>query len=278
MDDDDHSSISESDKDFLHKCWDFFEEPDSSKAARVWAVLDVLAITLAVALFIVETIPAIKKDIESETANWRQLTFFIIETVCIIFFTIELIARFISCPNKLVFLKTAMNWIDFVTIMPYYIQFMAENDEGQALVVLRVLRVIRVLKLARHSKGIIIVTKTLAASVNELALLLFFWFIGVIIFGSIMYYLEFSEDSKFTSILQSSWWAVVTMSTVGYGDMVPQTPFGKFKLVYERWLPTMVAEHRSYTRGLSVHAGHSFPLCTVFRSFLKIMTYDFSLR
>ena len=45
-------------------------------------------------------------------------------------------------------------------------------------------------------------TKTLAASVNELALLLFFWFIGVIIFGSIMYYLEYSEDSKFTSILQ----------------------------------------------------------------------------
>ena len=84
----------------------------------------------------------------------------------------------------------------------YLILNTAENESAQALVVLRVLRVIRVLKLARHSKGIIIVTKTLAASVNELALLLFFWFIGVIIFGSIMYYLEYDEESEFTSILQ----------------------------------------------------------------------------
>ncbi|XP_063685831.1 potassium voltage-gated channel subfamily A member 1-like isoform X2 [Bolinopsis microptera] len=235
MDDEDKDSISDADKTFLRKCWDFFEEPDSSKAARVWAILDVLAITLAVALFIVETMPEIKKAIDSKEPNSQKTTFKIIETVCIMFFTIELIARFICCPDKFLFIKTAMNWIDLVTVLPFFIQFMtAENKGGEALVVLRVLRVIRVLKLARHSKGIVIVTKTLAASVNELALLLFFWFIGVIIFGSIMYYLEFKEDlvgsadeSKFRSILESSWWAVVTMSTVGYGDMVPLTPFGK---------------------------------------------------
>eukprot|EP00116_Pleurobrachia_bachei_P000523 sb/3460785/ len=201
--DDDEKKVTETTKkSALQRVWDFFEEPDSSKAARVWAVLDVVAITIAVAMFIVETIPVIKADIESKTTNSRQVTFFIIETSCIIFFTIELIARFISCPEKVLFLRTAMNWIDFVTIIPYYIQLSAENESAQALVVLRVLRVIRVLKLARHSKGIIIVTKTLAASVNELALLLFFWFIGVIIFGSIMYYLEYDEDSEFTSILQ----------------------------------------------------------------------------
>ena len=45
--------------------------------------------------------------------------------------------------------------------------------------------------------------------------------------GSIMYYIEFTETSKFSSILQSSWWAIVTMSTVGYGDMVPETPWGR---------------------------------------------------
>lgn len=211
----------------LNRFWAFFEDPQSSFPARIWAVANVLAITIAVAIFIIETIPSIKHDIESPEPNWKKLTFFITETVCIVFFTFELVARFITCPNKFTFLKTAMNWIDFVTILPYYIEFTAENDQGQALVVLRVLRVIRVLKLARHSKGIIIVTKTLAASVNELALLLFFWFIGVIIFGSIMYYIEFTETSKFSSILQSSWWAIVTMSTVGYGDMVPETPWGK---------------------------------------------------
>ncbi|KAL5270155.1 hypothetical protein ACHWQZ_G001029 [Mnemiopsis leidyi] len=234
IDGEERDQLSDSDKTFLRKCWDFFEEPDSSKGAKFWAVLDVLAITLAVALFIAETMPDIKKAIESTTDNAQKTAFFVIETVCILFFTIELIARFICCPNKCLFLKTTMNWIDLVTVLPYYIQFIAENKGGDFLVVLRVLRVIRVLKLARHSKGIIIVTKTLAASVNELALLLFFWFIGVIIFGSIMYYLEYKDTkpgdppaTKFTSILQSSWWAVVTMSTVGYGDMVPESPFGK---------------------------------------------------
>ena len=93
-----------------------------TQAARVWAVLDVFAITLAVAMFIVETIPEIKRDIESDEPNLRKTTFFIIETGCIIFFTIELLARFVSCPRKFVFLRTAMNWIDFVTILPYYIQ------------------------------------------------------------------------------------------------------------------------------------------------------------
>ena len=153
IDGEDKDAISDSDKTFLLKCWDFFEEPDSSKGARVWAVLDVLAITLAVALFIVETIPNIKAAIDSKEPNSKKTAFFVIETVCIMFFTIELIARFICCPDKIQFLKTAMNWIDLITVLPYYIQFHAENKGGEALVVLRVLRVIRVLKLARHSKG-----------------------------------------------------------------------------------------------------------------------------
>ena len=120
-------------KSALQRVWDFFEEPDSSKAARVWAVLDVVAITIAVAMFIVETMPAIKADIESKTTNPRQVTFFIIETSCIIFFTIELIARFISCPDKVLFLRTAMNWIDFVTIIPYYIQLSGKHGTNMGL-------------------------------------------------------------------------------------------------------------------------------------------------
>ena len=153
IDDEEREQVSDSEKTFLRKCWDFFEEPDSSKGAKFWAVLDVLAITLAVALFIAETIPDIKLAIESKEANAQKTAFFVIETVCILFFTIELIARYICCPNKCLFLKTTMNWIDLVTVLPYYIQFIAENKGGEALVVLRVLRVIRVLKLARHSKG-----------------------------------------------------------------------------------------------------------------------------
>ncbi|KAL5258454.1 hypothetical protein ACHWQZ_G009080 [Mnemiopsis leidyi] len=238
------NAVHENPGTLIERLWNFFKDPKSSQPARIWAIIDVVAITVAVILFIVETMPTVK----DELANPNQVvktTFFVAETICVLFFTVELVGRLICCPDKIVFLKTLMNWIDFITIIPYFVQLSAgestgdTNSEGgssspgtsntEAIVVLRVLRVVRVLKLARHSKGIIIVTKTLTSSVNELALLLFFWFIGVIIFGSIMYYIEYSidSDSAFRSILHSSWWAVVTMSTVGYGDMYPKSAWGK---------------------------------------------------
>lgn len=224
---------------FKQRLWNFFKEPKSSFAAKIWAIVDVVAISLAVLLFIIETMPVVQKELRNPYKK-TKLIFFIAETACVIFFTVELVGRFFCCPDKKIFIKTLMNWIDFITILPYFVQLATEssdkgtgekthNSNTEALVILRVLRVVRVLKLARHSKGIIIVTKTLTSSINELALLLFFWFIGVIIFGSIMYYIEFSNDHEtpFSSILESSWWAVVTMSTVGYGDMVPASPIGK---------------------------------------------------
>ncbi|XP_050821487.1 potassium voltage-gated channel subfamily A member 5 [Gopherus flavomarginatus] len=177
--------------------------------------------------------------------------FFIIETTCVIWFTFELLVRFFACPSKPEFSRNIMNIIDIVAIIPYFITLGTElaqeqqepgassttsnNNGGQqqamSLAILRVIRLVRVFrifKLSRHSKGLQILGQTLKASMRELGLLIFFLFIGVILFSSAVYFAEADDpDSHFSSIPDAFWWAVVTMTTVGYGDMRPVTVGGK---------------------------------------------------
>lgn len=164
--------------------------------------------------------------------------FFIIETVCIIWFTFELMVRFASCPQKVAFFRNIMNFIDIVAIIPYFITLgtvIADDSKRQnqamSLAILRVIRLVRVFrifKLSRHSKGLQILGQTLKASIRELGLLVFFLLISVILFSSAVYFAEVdAEKTYFRSIPDAFWWAVVTMTTVGYGDMRPVTVWGK---------------------------------------------------
>jgi potassium voltage-gated channel Shaker-related subfamily A protein 1 len=146
--------------------------------------------------------------------------FFIIETICIIWFTFEFIVRFLSCPLKLQFLKSIMNIIDIVAIIPYFITLgtifadeQKKSNQAMSLAILRVIRLVRVFrifKLSRHSKGLQILGQTLRASMRELALLIFFLIIGVILFSSAVYFAEVTEqESHFKSIPDAFWWAMV---------------------------------------------------------------------
>lgn len=160
------------------------------------------------------------------------------ETLCICWFSFELLVRLLACPSKAVFFKNVMNLIDFVAILPYFVALGTElarqrgvGQPAMSLAILRVIRLVRVFrifKLSRHSKGLQILGQTLRASMRELGLLIFFLFIGVVLFSSAVYFAEADRvDTHFTSIPESFWWAVVTMTTVGYGDMVPVTVGGK---------------------------------------------------
>lgn len=166
-----------------------------------------------------------------------QDPFFIVETICICWFSFELVVRFTCSPSKMHFFKDVMNTIDFFAIIPYFVTLGTElaKDKGTqpsmslALIrVIRLVRVFRIFKLSRHSKGLQILGQTLKASLRELALLIFFLFIGVIVFSSAAYFAEVDRpNTAFTSIPEAFWWAVVSMTTVGYGDMYPETVGGK---------------------------------------------------
>jgi potassium voltage-gated channel Shaker-related subfamily A protein 1 len=234
------------------KLWLLFEYPETSQWARLVAIISVTIILTSIVIFCIETLPHFKryKIADFENTTNKSFTvfeddiphldepFFIIETICIVWFSFEFIVRFISCPLKLEFLKSIMNVIDIVAIIPYFITLgtifadeTKRNNQATSLAILRVIRLVRVFrifKLSRHSKGLQILGQTLRASMRELGLLIFFLFIGVILFSSAVYFAEVTEqDTYFKSIPDAFWWAMITMTTVGYGDMRPISLWGK---------------------------------------------------
>ncbi|XP_071258280.1 potassium voltage-gated channel subfamily A member 1-like [Salvelinus alpinus] len=234
--------------EFKRQVWLLFEYPESSQPARGIAVVSVLVIVISIVIFCMETLPEFRDEKEylkprdNSTEPHGQTPFndpfFIVETVCIIWFSFEIIVRFFASPSKTDFFKNIMNTIDIVSILPYFItlgtdlaQQQGKGDQAMSFAILRIIRLVRVFrifKLSRHSKGLQILGHTLRASMRELALLIFFLVIGVILFSSAVYFAEADEPaSQFTSIPDAFWWAVVTMTTVGYGDMKPITVGGK---------------------------------------------------
>jgi hypothetical protein len=144
--------------------------------------------------------------------------FFIIETICIIWFAIELVLRFISSPVKRVFVKELGNIIDFMSLIPYLLQVLDISDKFAILRMIRLVRVFRIFKLARHFKGLQILAQTFKASAKELALLGLFLMVGVILFSSCVYFFELeSPKSDFSSIPDGFWYAMITMTTVYIG-------------------------------------------------------------
>ena len=204
----------------------FLEKSGSSVGARVWSYCSIGCVLTAVSIFMIETLPHVELLVEDET-SLTSFVFFCVETTCIAFFTLEFLLRACACPQFRTFVRNPLNWVDFVSILPYYIGLVFPGGIAHIFVVLRVLRVVRVLRLARHSDGIKIIFLALSTSVSELFFLVFFWSIAIIFFGSLIHYAEGSINSDFDSIPRAAWWVVVTMSSVGYGDCVPETTLGK---------------------------------------------------
>lgn len=159
--------------------------------------------------------------------------FFYIECVCNAWFTFEIIIRFIVAHNKLLFVRTPVNIIDIVATLSFYLDFIVTSmrKEHDIMEFLSIIRIMRLFKLTRHSPGLKILIHTFKASAHELSLLVFFLVLFIVVFASLVFYAERTEankDNDFTSIPLGLWWAIVTMTTVGYGDMTPKTYLGMF--------------------------------------------------
>uniref|UniRef100_A0A8C2Z4F8 A-type voltage-gated potassium channel KCND1 n=1 Tax=Cyclopterus lumpus TaxID=8103 RepID=A0A8C2Z4F8_CYCLU len=213
--------------------WRAFENPHTSTLALVFYYVTGFFIAISVMANVVETVPCgilPNRSKEMSCGDRYSLAFFCLDTACVMIFTVEYLLRLIAAPSRYKFMKSVMSVIDVVAIMPYYIGLvMTDNDQvSGAFVTLRVFRVFRIFKFSRHSAGLRILGYTLKSCASELGFLLFSLTMAIIIFATVMFYAEKgSTASKFTSIPAAFWYTIVTMTTLGYGDMVPKTIVGK---------------------------------------------------
>ena len=221
----------------LGKIWMWFEYPTLSKVSRLVASISVTFIATSIFVLCAETV---EQDIErNKTAtnhenpehkpNELTLIYNLLETVCISWFTLEFSLRIISCPNKLRFMLDILNLIDLAAILPYYFQLaMGDQETANKTDAFRLLRVSRLFKLFRHLDELKVLGKTVRATWRELIMILFFIVITTAIFSGWTFYVEHdSQKESFSSIPASAWFVIVSITNVGYGDMVPITILGR---------------------------------------------------
>ncbi|CAD5224139.1 unnamed protein product [Bursaphelenchus okinawaensis] len=253
------------------KLWRLFDEPSSSQGAKIVAVISVFFLIIAILVFCLKTHPGLRVyEIENvgtvnatipvahesdsrhsnahnhhtfykyqtqtigvdKTNSKTHPSFTVIETVCNVWFTIEIIIRFICCPSKIKYFKAPVNIIDIIATLTFYIDLFLTTSFGATadLEFFSIIRIMRLFKLTQHSQGLKILLHTFRASAKELMLLVFFLVLGVVVFAALVYYaerVEVNPDNQFQSIPLATWYAIVTMTTIGYGDMTPHTFLGR---------------------------------------------------
>lgn len=201
------------------KLHEIIYEADTKKG-KLFDILLIINIIISIVLVMLESVESIDK-------NYHNLLN-ISEWFITILFTIEYFARIICIKKPSTYIFSFYGVIDFLATIPKYVSiFLVGSHALVALRALRLLRVFRILKLARYlgaSKGLITALK---ASRIKISVFLFSVIVLTIILGTIMYLVE-GPANGFTSIPRSMYWAIVTLTTVGYGDIAPHTPFGQF--------------------------------------------------
>ncbi|XP_035684660.1 shaker-related potassium channel tsha2-like isoform X1 [Branchiostoma floridae] len=227
--------------------WRLMDFPESSIFAKIITLMCVIVIFVSIFVFCMETLPdyrdqevLIGHDNSTNTTAIERATqssFFQIETFCVAWFCIELGLRFYACPKKLVFIKDLLNIFDFVAIVPYFVTLPLiianVSIPGNSIVfsllrTMRLTRVFRIMKLSRHFKELQTLMKTVRASIGVLGMMVFFMLTMMVLYASCVFFADMdAPDTFFESIPDAFWWALVTMTTIGYGDAYPRTLAGK---------------------------------------------------
>jgi voltage-gated potassium channel len=154
-------------------------------------------------------------------------TFYILELAFTFLFTVEYILRVWLTSKTLKYVTSFYGIVDLLAILPVYLSFFILNTQLLSVIrALRLLRVIRILKLGRYLSEADFLREALKASATKIQIFLFSVLTIVLIMGTLMFVVEGPENG-FTSIPVSMYWAIVTLTTVGFGDITPQTPVGQ---------------------------------------------------
>ncbi len=177
-------------------------------------------------LIIVNVIVIILASYEYLQSRFEHF-FKLFELISVVIFTLEYIVRLWSSRNRLKFFLSIFGLIDLIAILPFYLPFLFTLDL-RILRILRLFRMLRVLKLGRYSKSLKLIGQVLKDTRAELSITVFVAFILLVFSSTLMYFVENdAQPDKFASIGHSFWWAIATLTTVGYGDVYPVTGLGK---------------------------------------------------
>jgi voltage-gated potassium channel len=187
---------------------------------KLFDVILLIAILASIILVLLESV----KSFDAAHHNLLNIS----EWIITILFSFEYIARIISVKKPLKYVFSFYGIIDFLSTIPKYISLLFGGVHAlAALRALRLLRVFRILKLARYLGASQNLVNALKASRAKISVFLFAVIIVSIILGTIMYLIE-GEANGFSNIPKSVYWCIVTLTTVGFGDIAPQTPLGQF--------------------------------------------------
>ena len=188
-------------------------------AGRAFDISLIIAILASLLVLILESIPNVMTE-WSQELRYSEYTFTAL-------FTIEYLLRLYCSPKPKSYATSFYGIVDLLAILPTYLAIFFPGASFMGVVrLLRVMRIFRILKLVRYLQDSNILLRSLLMARRKI--LIFFSTVGilVVIFGALIFVIEGPENG-FTSIPHSIYWAIVTITTVGYGDMVPQTAIGK---------------------------------------------------
>ncbi|XP_070204631.1 potassium voltage-gated channel protein Shaw-like [Littorina saxatilis] len=239
------------------RIWLSLDRPQHSFRAKMWNLTYVMFMMLSIIIFALETVDAFRGRLHAGhsdnssclTPEERQLfseplkALHYLDITCNIFFTLEPLVRLLTCPNKFIFLTTPLNIIDLVLIVSMWVGLALEDlivpsireaSHSHVYLILTMravlaLRVVRVLHLTKRFESMKVMMLSMKASSQELGLLMAVLFMAVLVYGNLVYIAEFiSGTHVFQNVPSAVWWALITLTTVGYGDYYPTSVAGYF--------------------------------------------------
>lgn len=192
-------------------------EQSDTRSGKVFDYVIQAMIILSLVSFSIETLP----DLSADSRKILKA----IEIICIAVFTVEYIARITVATNKPAFIFSFFGIIDALAILPFYL---ATGLDLRSIRSFRLLRLVRIMKLARYNAAAKRFHRAFIIAKEEIVLFLFASLIVLYLAAVGIYHFENpAQPEKFSSIFHSLWWAVTTLTTVGYGDMYPVTAGGR---------------------------------------------------
>ena len=206
------------------------EQPET-RAGRAFELTIQSLIVISLIVYSIETLPSVSKAMEDDVPDVMTTLLSLIEVVTVAVFTFEYALRLAVADRKLRFVFSFYGIIDFLAILPFYLTLFAGlggKVDLRTIRALRLFRLFRVFKLARYSSALVRFRRAFIAAREELILYLILTLVMLYFAAAGIYFFENeAQPEAFSSIFSSLWWAVATLTTVGYGDVYPVTPGGR---------------------------------------------------